>query len=143
MKGELQKMVEDLEKTQLELDKLIQESDNISQFEVGLLAGLEMTDIEDMEEIEESCERSEDPESSPTMRFPDGHFDLEIVIEEAKVEDEACYITDRVSERSFEGCNQGHILKFDKNTTVNQVGEEEKSSSNNGKGKLTCKRGIL
>ncbi|GLJ29171.1 hypothetical protein SUGI_0575160 [Cryptomeria japonica] len=46
-----------------------------------------------------------------------------------KVEKGVCYIIDTLGERLFEGCKQAYILKFDKNTTVYQMGEEEKSST--------------
>ncbi|XP_057825615.2 uncharacterized protein LOC131037479 isoform X1 [Cryptomeria japonica] len=43
-----------------------------------------------------------------------------------KVEKEAYYIIDTLGERLFEGCNQAYILKFDKDTTVYQLPEEQK-----------------
>ena len=43
-----------------------------------------------------------------------------------KVEKEAYYIIDTLGERLFEGCNQAYVLKFDKETVVYQLPEEQK-----------------
>lgn len=45
-----------------------------------------------------------------------------------KVEPEAYYIIDTLGERLYEGCNQAYILKFDKDTTICEVANIEKSS---------------
>ena len=43
-----------------------------------------------------------------------------------KVEKEEYYIIDTLGEILFEGCNQGYVLKFDKETVVYQFPEEQK-----------------
>lgn len=46
-----------------------------------------------------------------------------------KVEDGAYYIIDTLGERLFEGCDQAYVLKFDKDTTIEQLPKETGSSS--------------
>ncbi|CAA2970011.1 uncharacterized protein LOC111383908 isoform X2 [Olea europaea var. sylvestris] len=46
-----------------------------------------------------------------------------------KVEQDSYYIIDTLGERLFEGCNQAFILKFDRDTTIHQHIEPEKSDS--------------
>ncbi|KAF6169985.1 hypothetical protein GIB67_034377 [Kingdonia uniflora] len=48
-----------------------------------------------------------------------------------KVEQEAYYIIDTLGERLYEGCNQAYILKFDRNTTIFRLPDEEKKPSSN------------
>ncbi|KAM7532241.1 hypothetical protein LguiB_035651 [Lonicera macranthoides] len=41
-----------------------------------------------------------------------------------KVEQEAYYIIDTLGERLFEGCNQAYVLKFDRDTTIQELPQE-------------------
>ncbi|CAI9091420.1 OLC1v1026451C1 [Oldenlandia corymbosa var. corymbosa] len=45
-----------------------------------------------------------------------------------KVEQDAFYIVDTLGERLFEGCNQAFILKFDRDTTIQEVPSETQKS---------------
>ncbi|KAK3012120.1 hypothetical protein RJ639_012509 [Escallonia herrerae] len=45
-----------------------------------------------------------------------------------KVESDAYYIIDTLGERLYEGCNQAYILKFDKDTTIQQLPNATRSS---------------
>ncbi|KAK2971307.1 hypothetical protein RJ640_001333 [Escallonia rubra] len=45
-----------------------------------------------------------------------------------KVELDAYYIIDTLGERLYEGCNQAYILKFDRDTTIQQLPNETRSS---------------
>ena len=42
------------------------------------------------------------------------------------VEQDAHYIIDTLGERLYEGCNQAHVLKFDKDTTIWKLPMETK-----------------
>ncbi|OVA17123.1 EEIG1/EHBP1 N-terminal domain [Macleaya cordata] len=46
-----------------------------------------------------------------------------------KVEQEAYYIIDTLGERLYEGCNQAYILKFDRDTKIHRVPDEEVEKS--------------
>lgn len=46
-----------------------------------------------------------------------------------KVEQEAYYIIDTLGERLFEGCNQAYVLKFDRDTTIQELPKIEVKSS--------------
>ncbi|KAL8551904.1 hypothetical protein ACS0TY_000811 [Phlomoides rotata] len=45
-----------------------------------------------------------------------------------KVEEDAYYMIDTLGERLYEGCNQAFILKFDKDTVINQVADVAQKS---------------
>lgn len=45
-----------------------------------------------------------------------------------KVEKDAYYIIDTLGERLYEGCDQAYVLKFDKDTAISRLPEEEKES---------------
>ncbi|KAK9282941.1 hypothetical protein L1049_011166 [Liquidambar formosana] len=45
-----------------------------------------------------------------------------------KVEQDAYYIIDTLGERLYEGCNQAYVLKFDKDTTIQQLPDETRAS---------------
>ncbi|KAF8395482.1 hypothetical protein HHK36_019428 [Tetracentron sinense] len=42
-----------------------------------------------------------------------------------KVEPDAYYIVDTLGERLYEGCNQAYVLKFDRDTTIHRLPDEE------------------
>lgn len=46
-----------------------------------------------------------------------------------KVEQEAYYIIDTLGERLYEGCSQAYILKFDRDTTIQDIPKENQSSA--------------
>ncbi|KAK1263161.1 hypothetical protein QJS04_geneDACA009382 [Acorus gramineus] len=57
-----------------------------------------------------------------------------------KVEPDAYYILDTLGERLYEGCNEAFILKFDDNTTINRVtDDDEKLEEVLCRGKESCK----
>lgn len=73
------------------------------------------------EEITSACtEEAENSEPQIYIVSWNDHFFV------LKVEKEAYYIIDTLGERLFEGCNQAYVLKFDKETTVYQLPEEQK-----------------
>ncbi|KAG2669515.1 hypothetical protein I3760_14G037900 [Carya illinoinensis] len=45
-----------------------------------------------------------------------------------KVEEDAYYIIDTMRERLYEGCNQAYVLKFDKDTTIVRLSNENQAS---------------
>lgn len=47
-----------------------------------------------------------------------------------KVEKDAYYIIDTLGERLYEGCNQAYVLKFDKDTVIEQIPNNNSNSSN-------------
>ncbi|KAL6289239.1 hypothetical protein ACE6H2_006749 [Prunus campanulata] len=60
-----------------------------------------------------------------------------------KVEQDASYIIDTVGERLYEGCNQAHILKFDKDTTIQRLPSEAKASDEKSGNQETKAEGAL
>lgn len=59
-----------------------------------------------------------------------------------KVEQDAYYVIDTLGERLYEGCNQAYVLKFDKDTVIQQLPKETKpadgkTSNNKAKANLS------